>query len=68
MKKYLVAAVLLAGFAGPAFAAEQFYVAFDGKRCEVFNHKPAGMNVLGSFKSQHDARKGMQKFKQCEKG
>jgi hypothetical protein len=26
------------------------------------------MNVLGSFKSQHDARKGMQKFKQCEKG
>jgi hypothetical protein len=33
MKKYLVAAILLTAFATPALA-EQFYVTYDGKRCE----------------------------------
>ena len=41
MKKYLVAAVLIASFATPALA-EQFWVGFDGKRCEMFSHKPDG--------------------------
>ena len=41
MKKYLVAAVLVAAFATPALA-EQFFVAYDGKRCEMFSHKPKG--------------------------
>jgi hypothetical protein len=34
MKKCVVAAVLIAAFASPALA-EQFYLAYDGKRCEV---------------------------------
>ena len=40
MRKYLVAAVLVTVFTAPAFAVERFYLAYDGKRCEVFSHKP----------------------------
>ena len=50
MRKYLLAAILVTVFTAPTFAAEQFYLAYDGKRCEVFSHKPpAGMNVLGTY-------------------
>jgi hypothetical protein len=69
MRKYLVAAVVVTAFVGPAFAEEQFWLAYDGKRCEVFSHKPpAGMNVLGTYKSQHDAQKAKDKKDQCKKG
>ena len=45
MRKYLLTAVLIAAFASPALA-EEFYVGYDGKRCEMFSHKPGGkMNV-----------------------
>lgn len=67
MRTYLVAAVLVGAFAGPALA-EQFYVAYDGKRCEMFSHKPkASMNILGTFDSRHDAEKAMKKMEQCKK-
>ena len=39
MNKFVLAGVLMAAFTTPALA-EQFYVAFDGKRCEMFSHKP----------------------------
>jgi hypothetical protein len=66
MKKYAVAAILIAAFATPALA-EQFYVAYDGKRCEMMSHKPpANMNVLGTFNSKHDADKAMHEMKQCQ--
>ena len=69
MRKYLIAAVLVTVFAAPAFAVERFYLAYDGKRCEVFSHKPpAGMKVLGTYNSQHDARKAMDKKDRCKKG
>jgi hypothetical protein len=69
MRKYLIAVVLVTVFTAPAFAAERFYLAYDGKRCEVFSHKPpAGMNVLGTYDSQHDAQKAMDKKDQCKKG
>ena len=68
MKKYLVAAVLVASFATPALA-EQFWVAYDGKRCEMMSHKPQDkMNVLGVYKNKHDAEKAMEKMDQCKKG
>ena len=68
MKKFLVAAVLIASFATPALA-EQFWVAFDGKRCEMFSHKPKdNMNILGTYDSRHDAEKAMKKMNQCNKG
>jgi len=66
MKKYLGAAVLVALFATPALA-EQFWVAFDGKRCEMFSHKPKdSMNILGTYDSKHDAEKAMKKMDQCK--
>ena len=69
MRKYLVAAVLVTVLTAPAFAVERFYLAYDGKRCEVFSHKPpAGMKVLGTYNSQHDARKAMDKKDRCKKG
>lgn len=68
MKKYLVAAVLIVSFATPALA-EQFWVAYDGKRCEMFSHKPKdSMNILGTYDSRHDAEKAMKKMNQCNKG
>lgn len=68
MKTYAAAALLLVAFAGPALA-EDFYVAFDGKRCEMFGHKPSDkMNILGVFKNKHDAEKAMGDMKQCAKG
>ena len=68
MKKYLVAAALIASFATPALA-EQFWVAYDGKRCEMFSHKPKdSMNILGTYDSRRDAEKAMKKMDQCNKG
>ena len=41
----------------------------DGKRCEMFSHKPGGkMNLLGTFNSKHDAEKAMKEMKQCNNG
>jgi len=68
MKKYVAAALLVAAFATPALA-EQYYVAYDGKRCERMSHKPPEkMNVLGVYKNKHAADKAMEKFDQCWKG
>ena len=68
MKKYLVAGVLVVAFATPAFA-EQFFVAYDGKRCEMFSHKPkAGLNILGTYDTRNKAEKAMKQMNQCNKG
>jgi hypothetical protein len=67
MKKYVVAMLLIAAFATPA-VAEEFYVGYDGKRCEMFSHKPKdSMNILGIYKNKHAAEKAMEKFDQCGK-
>ena len=67
-EKVLLTAVLIAAFASPALA-EQFYIGYDGKRCEMFSHKPGGkMNLIGTFNSKHDAEKAMKDMKQCNKG
>jgi hypothetical protein len=51
IKKYVAAALLIAAFATPALA-ERFYVAYDGKRCEMMSHKPPEkMNVLGVYRT-----------------
>jgi hypothetical protein len=68
MRKYLVAATLFAVCATPAFAAETFYVGYNGKRCQVFHNKtPDGWKMLGDYRSQHDAQRAMHNMKQCEK-
>jgi hypothetical protein len=49
--------------------AEEFYIGYDGKRCEMFSHKPGDkMNLIGTFNSKHDAEKAMKEMKQCNKG
>ena len=69
MRKYLIAAVLVTAFTAPAFAVERFYLTYDGKRCEVFSHRPRdGKKVLGTYDSQPDARKAMDKKDRCKKG
>jgi hypothetical protein len=68
MKKYLVAAVLIAGFVTPALA-EQFYVAFDpaSKKCSMMHTQPAaGMKVMGTYKTEAEAKKAMAGMKECE--
>ncbi len=68
MKKYLVAAVLIAGFVTPALA-EQFYVAFDpaSKKCSMMHTQPgAGMKVMGTFKTEAEAKKAMGGMKECQ--
>jgi hypothetical protein len=48
--------------------AEQFYIGYDGKRCEMFSHKPGDkMNLIGTFNSKHDAEKAMKEMKQGNK-
>ena len=69
MRTYLIAAALITVLTAPAFAVERFYLAYDGKRCEVFSRKPpGGMKVVGTYHSQHDARKAMDKNDRCKKG
>ena len=62
MRKYLVAAILIAAFASPALA-EEFYVGYDGKRCEMFSHKPGDkMNLIGTFNCRegHEGNEAVQ--------
>jgi len=68
MKKYLVAAALIVSFAAPAFA-EQIYVAFDpaSHKCEMMHTQPApGMKLMGTYKSEAEAKKAMASMKGCK--
>ena len=68
MKKYLVAAVLVAAFAGPALA-EQFYGAFDpaSHKCTMMHSEPAApMKSMGAFKTEAEAHKAMTSMKECQ--
>jgi hypothetical protein len=68
MTKYVVAAVLIAGFAGAAFA-EQFYVAFDptSHRCSMRQSQPpTGMKLMGIYKTEGEAHKAMAGMKECK--
>jgi hypothetical protein len=68
MRKYLVAAALVASFAGPALA-EQFYVAFDpvSHKCTMMHSQPAApMKSMGVFKTRAEAHKAMTSMKECQ--
>ena len=70
MKKYLVAAVLVAAFAGPALA-EQFYVAFDpaSHKCTMMHDIPGDTmkNMGGPYNSKEEAEKAMAGMEACAK-
>ena len=74
MKIRLVAAVaLVASFAAPAFAADQFYVVQDvkTKKCTVVDKKPSesSMSVVSpasaAYKTKAEAEAGMKTVKVC---
>jgi hypothetical protein len=68
MKKYLIAAVVIAGFAAPAFAVETFFIMYDNtmKGCTIMTSEPteAGRyKMMGKYGSKADAEKAMADMK-----
>jgi hypothetical protein len=65
MKKYLVAAVLIAAFATPALA-EQFYVAFH--KCSMMHSQPTGnmKSMGGPYATEAEAHKAMAGMAECK--
>ncbi len=61
MRKFLIASLLIAGFAAPAFAAQQHFVVQDSSGyCAVIDAHPskiAGLKTLGNVSGydSHDA-------------
>ena len=71
MKKYVIAALLVAGFATPAFAA-QYYVAqnISTHKCSIVAHKPDGktLTMLGfeGFKTKSQAESALKGMSECK--
>ena len=70
MKKYLVAAALIAGLATPAFAVKTFYVMFDSAmtRCWILDKEPPKddkYKMMGQYKSKAEAEAAMKTMKEC---
>ena len=69
MRKYLIAAVLVAAFAGPALA-EQFYVAFDpaSHKCTMMHSQPASpmKSMGGPYATKAEAHKAMAGMAECK--
>lgn len=71
--KLVAAAVLVASFAGPALAADQFYVVQDvkTKKCTIVDKKPteSSMTVVSPagavYKTKAEAEAGMKTVKVC---
>ena len=71
--KLVAAAALVASFAAPAFAADEFYVVQDVKtrKCTVVDKKPTelSMTVVSSsgtvYKTRAEAETGMKTVKVC---
>ena len=71
--KLVAAAALVASFAVPAFAADEFYVVQDGKtkKCTVADKKPteSSMTVVSPagtvYKTRTEAEAGMKTVKVC---
>ena len=71
--KLVTAAALVASFAAPAFAADEFYVVQDvkTKKCTIVDKKPAesSMAIVGPsgtvYKTRAEAETGMKTVKVC---
>lgn len=66
MRKYVIAAALIAGFVTPALA-EQFYVVFDpaSHKCEAMHSIPEGKKSMGTYGSMEEATTAMKGMKEC---
>ena len=67
MKKFLLVAFLAATFATPALPAETWYLAYNGKRCEIFANTRPNWNMLAVYRSRHDAEKAKHHNNKCQK-
>ena len=69
MKKYLIAAVLIAIFSAPALALGTFYIMFDTttKHCFMMTSLPHGSRykMMGKYSSKDAAHAAMAGMKQC---
>jgi len=71
MRKFVVAGLLVAGFATPAFAAE-FYVAQNNSthKCSILSKKPDGktLTMLGTegFKTKSAAESALNGMAECK--
>jgi hypothetical protein len=70
MQNYLLAAVLLVGFAVSVLAAETFYIVFDATMhgCTIATAEPTDKTqykVLGTYKSEAEAKKAIASMKEC---
>jgi hypothetical protein len=70
MRKYLIAATLIAAFATPVLAAE-FYVMYemDTKKCVTMKTKPTDMKkykMLGTYPTQGEAETAMHTMTECK--
>jgi hypothetical protein len=71
MKKYLLAAALIAGFASPLLAANTFYVMFDKttKKCSISKSAPTEtekFSMMGQYGSEAEAMTAMHKMAECK--
>jgi hypothetical protein len=72
MRKYLVAAALVAAFAAPALAVEtgggHYFVGLDtsSHKCSVVTEMAAGMKMMGEYDSQEAAEKAMATMAECK--
>jgi enoyl-[acyl-carrier-protein] reductase (NADH) len=67
MKKYLVAAVLIAAFSTPVLAVETFYIMFDNtmKGCSITTTETKGQKMMGKYNSMAEAETAMKSMKEC---
>ena len=69
--KLVAAAALVASFAAPAFAADEFYVVQDTatKKCTIVDKKPTVTTTTvvgdGVYKTREEATTGMKSVKVC---
>jgi hypothetical protein len=72
MKKYVIAGLIVAGLATPAFAASEYYVAqnTNSHKCSIVSKKPDGKSLimLGSegFKSKSAAESALKGMTECK--
>ncbi len=72
MRKYLVAAVLIAAFATPTLAVEtgggHYFVGLDtsSHTCSVVTEMAAGMKMMGEYDSKEAAEAAMATMEECK--
>ena len=70
MKKYIVAAALIASFSVPALAVETNFIMFDNnaKKCVMMITEPTDTTrykMMGKYDSADAAKKAMASMKEC---